>query len=99
MACIPVSEILNPDLETVSGGESSDGLADLYITISDSIEPSHDGTDSPGGLQFIDGETYAVEGMTVHNSDLVWSDMSLVPVLDTVAAPIDGIANISWRSL
>lgn len=31
---------------------------------------------SPGGIQFIDGELYAVEGMTVHHSDLIHIDMS-----------------------
>jgi hypothetical protein len=35
-----------------------------------------DGLYSPGGIQFIDGELYAIEGMTVHNPDLVHFDMS-----------------------
>ncbi len=35
-----------------------------------------DGFFSPGGLQFIDGELYAVEGMTVHHSDLIHIDMT-----------------------
>ena len=31
---------------------------------------------SPAGIQFIDGELYAIEGMTVHHPDLVHFDMS-----------------------
>jgi hypothetical protein len=31
---------------------------------------------SPAGLQFIDGELYGIEGMTVHHPDLVHYDMS-----------------------
>ena len=42
---------------------------------------------SPGGLQFIDGELYAIEGMTVENPDLVHFDLSQSPPLLTQDNP------------
>lgn len=81
---------INTDTYAIEGQWDLDPQFYYFTGLASDFEPGQGGTYSPGGLQFIDGELYAVEGMTVHNSDLIWIDMSSgEPELSNVSIAYD----------